>query len=185
MCGLSICMVLAYCLFIASCYCSSIHYNRHLPLLFFMGGVNSIKIARYSRMFSKLYIIYPQVLEICIFNPLSHSHLPKNEWMIGVLGHNSALVRLYWAGDNLGEWDEFCYEPSPGAGSIAWPVAQQSSAVPLYYGCLPIEFNKVIVNNNINIEVRLALSLTFNTSLKTAYLFHNHYKHYVWKLNCF
>ena len=27
--------------------------------------------------------------------------------MIGVLGHDSALLRLYWAGDNLSEWDEF------------------------------------------------------------------------------
>ena len=26
--------------------------------------------------------------------------------MIGVLGHDSSLLRLYWAGDNLGEWDE-------------------------------------------------------------------------------
>ena len=26
-----------------------------------------------------------------------------NEWMIVVLGHDSALLRLYWAGDNLGE----------------------------------------------------------------------------------
>ena len=34
--------------------------------------------------------------------------------MIGVLGHDSALLRLYWAGDNLGEWDEFCYESCPG-----------------------------------------------------------------------
>ena len=24
-----------------------------------------------------------------------------NEWMIGVLGHNSALLRLYWAVDKL------------------------------------------------------------------------------------
>ena len=30
--------------------------------------------------------------------------------MIGVLGHDSALLRLYWAGDNLGELNEFCYE---------------------------------------------------------------------------
>ena len=36
-----------------------------------------------------------------------------NECMIGVLGHDSALVRLSGAGDNLGEWDEFCYEPCP------------------------------------------------------------------------
>ena len=27
------------------------------------------------------------------------------EWMIGVLGHDSALLRLHWAGNNLGE----CY----------------------------------------------------------------------------
>ena len=33
-----------------------------------------------------------------------------NEWMIVVFGHDSALLRLYWAGDNLAEWDEFCYE---------------------------------------------------------------------------
>ena len=33
--------------------------------------------------------------------------------MIGVLGHDSALLRLNWAGDNLGEWDEFCYESCP------------------------------------------------------------------------
>ena len=24
-----------------------------------------------------------------------------NEWMNGELGHDSALLRLYWAGDNL------------------------------------------------------------------------------------
>ena len=24
--------------------------------------------------------------------------------MISVLGHDSALLRLYWAGDNVGEW---------------------------------------------------------------------------------
>ena len=36
------------------------------------------------------------------------------EWMNGVLGHDSALVRLSWAGDNLGEWGEFWnYESRP------------------------------------------------------------------------
>ena len=39
--------------------------------------------------------------------------------MIGVSGHDSALLRLYWAGDNLGESDEFCYDHAPGAGSIS------------------------------------------------------------------
>ena len=33
--------------------------------------------------------------------------------MNGVLGHDPALVRLYWAGDNLGICDEFCYESFP------------------------------------------------------------------------
>ena len=39
--------------------------------------------------------------------------LESNEWMIGILGHDSALSRLYWARDNLGEWDYFCYESCP------------------------------------------------------------------------
>ena len=26
----------------------------------------------------------------------------------GVLGHVTALVRVYWAGNNLGKLDEFC-----------------------------------------------------------------------------
>ena len=29
--------------------------------------------------------------------------------MNDVLGHDSALVRLHWAGDNLGYWDEFLW----------------------------------------------------------------------------
>ena len=33
--------------------------------------------------------------------------------MEGVLGHESALARLYWGGDNLGKQDEFCYESRP------------------------------------------------------------------------
>ena len=39
--------------------------------------------------------------------------------MIGVLGHNSALLRQYWAGDNLGRWDEFCYESCPWCRSLS------------------------------------------------------------------
>ena len=36
--------------------------------------------------------------ELC-YNIVSVWH----EWMIDVLGHDSALLWLYWAGDNLGE----------------------------------------------------------------------------------
>ena len=39
------------------------------------------------------------------------------EWINGVLGTDSALLRLYRTGDNLGYWDEFCY--ALGAVSVA------------------------------------------------------------------
>ena len=56
---------------------------------------------------------------------------------IGVLGHNSALGRLHWAGDNLGYQINFVMKHATGAWSIARPVNQQSSALPLYNGCPP------------------------------------------------
>ena len=55
--------------------------------------------------------------------------------MIGVLGHGSALERLYWAADNLANEMNFVVNHTHGAGSIARPVAQQSRALPLYHGC--------------------------------------------------
>ena len=54
-----------------------------------------------------------------------------NEWMIGVLGHDSAP--LYCAGDNLGEYDEFCYESCPWCRidrSTFWPAVQRATTVP-------------------------------------------------------
>ena len=54
-------------------------------------------------------------------------------------GHDSAL-RLYWAGDNISKWDEFYMNHAPGAGSIARPVDQQSSALPLYHRFPPPPF---------------------------------------------
>ena len=57
--------------------------------------------------------------------------------MIGVLGHDSALLWLYWAGDNLANEMNFGVNHALGAGSIALPTDQQSSALPLYHGCLP------------------------------------------------
>ena len=35
------------------------------------------------------------------------SYYTADEWMNCVLGHESALLRLYWAADNLGKCDEF------------------------------------------------------------------------------
>ena len=64
---------------------------------------------------------------------LSYSIGIWEEWMIGVLGHDSALLRLNWAGDNLGEWDECCYESCLWRRSVrstCWPVAQRASTIP-------------------------------------------------------
>ena len=57
----------------------------------------------------------------------------RMRWMIGVLGHDSALLRLDWAGDNLCEWDEFCYESCTWHRidrSACWPVVQRATTVP-------------------------------------------------------
>ena len=56
-----------------------------------------------------------------------------NQWMIVALGHDSALLRLYWAGENLDEWDEFCYESCPWRRidhSTCWPAVQRATTVP-------------------------------------------------------
>ena len=53
--------------------------------------------------------------------------------MNGVLGHDSTLVRLYWAGTNLGEWDKLCYESRPWCRvdrSTCWPAVQHATTVP-------------------------------------------------------
>ena len=42
-------------------------------------------------------------------------------------------VRLYWARDNLGEWDEFCYESCPCYRihcSTCWPAVQCATTLP-------------------------------------------------------
>ena len=62
----------------------------------------------------------------------------ENEWMKGVLGHDSALLRLYWAGDYLGEWDEVCYESCPSRRiDRSTFFGQQSSVLPLYHVRMP------------------------------------------------
>ena len=61
--------------------------------------------------------------------------------MNGVLGHESALVSLYWAGDNWANGMNFVMNHAPGAGSLARLVAQQSSVLSLYHGC---PLNKVL-----------------------------------------
>ena len=55
--------------------------------------------------------------------------------MIGVLGHDSALVKYTGLGTTWGNEMKSAMNHDPGAGSIARPVDQQSSALPLYHGC--------------------------------------------------
>ena len=76
----------------------------------------------------------------------------KDKWMNGVLGHDSALLKLYWAGDKLGKCDECCYESCPWH-RIAWPVGQQPSVLPLYHECLLHQkdttmFQDILTDNN-------------------------------------
>ena len=58
--------------------------------------------------------------------------------MIGVLGHDSVLIRLYWQGTTWANEITFVMIHAPGTGSIDRPVDKQSSALPLYHGYSPI-----------------------------------------------
>ena len=69
------------------------------------------------------------------------------EWMIGVLGHDSALCRLYWAGDNQCDWDEFYYESCPWRKidrSTCWPAVQRATTVPR----MPVRWYFIITNSD-------------------------------------
>ena len=60
-----------------------------------------------------------------------HGLFDAIEWMNelnGVLGRDSVLVRLYWAGTTWAYEMNFAMNHAPGARSLARPVAQQSSA---------------------------------------------------------
>ena len=60
--------------------------------------------------------------------------VPTIDWMNDwYLLQYSALLRLYWAWDNLGQWDEFCYEPCQWHKidrSTCWPAVQRATTVP-------------------------------------------------------
>ena len=63
--------------------------------------------------------------------------------MIGVLGHDSALLKLYSAGDNLGEWDEFCYSFN------IWPDWNQ--ALKFVFDCIfCLKYSAVQVNRYVS-----------------------------------
>ena len=52
-----------------------------------------------------------------------------NDWF---LSHDSAMLRLHWAGDNMGEWDDLCYEWCSWRidRSTCWPAVQRATTAP-------------------------------------------------------
>ena len=61
----------------------------------------------------------------------SHFIVSKNNY---VLWHDSALGRLYWAGDKRASEMSFVMNHVTSVGSIARPVDQKSNTLPLYHG---------------------------------------------------
>ena len=57
--------------------------------------------------------------------------------MNGVLGHDSALLGYPVPGTTWAKEMIFVMKHAPGVGSIARPIDQQSSALPLCYASLP------------------------------------------------
>ena len=48
----------------------------------------------------------------------------SSQYMVTV---KSAMLKLYWAGDNQGEWDEFCYQYNKDElGSVWWSTFSES-----------------------------------------------------------
>ena len=60
-------------------------------------------------------------------------YLLQMKWNDWCFSPRFCTVRLNWAGDNLGEWHEFCYEPCPWYRidrSTCWPAVQRATTVP-------------------------------------------------------
>ena len=67
--------------------------------------------------------------QLCVLNHIECSYL-LNEWCFKP---RFCTVNLHCAGDNLGEWDEFCYESCSWGRidrSTCWPVVQRATTVP-------------------------------------------------------
>ena len=73
----------------------------------------------------------------CLFNYIAYVYYYMRD-TIAVFGHDSALQGIYWAEENLGEWDECCYETCPWCRidhSTCWPAVHHATTelrMPLY-----------------------------------------------------
>ena len=69
-------------------------------------------------------------------SPVQYSLNSAELWPITpVIRQRFCTARLYWAGDDLGWWNELYYEPYPDAGSISRPVDQIPSVLLLSHIC--------------------------------------------------
>ena len=76
-----------------------------------MPPVQDLSLDLFTSHHERYHYAMDAYAHICItFNLTKYTAAAVEEWMICVLGHDSALLRLYWVGDNLGEWDKVCYE---------------------------------------------------------------------------
>ena len=74
------------------------------------------------------------------------------------LGHDSPLLRLYWAGDK--EWDGFYYEPCPWRRidrSSCWLAVQRATTVPQMP---PLLMRQVWFSCNHNLSLQCQISIT-------------------------
>ena len=88
------------------------------------------------------------LLQIFQFRPHDNMYSCQNSPGIHIQGMNEwcfrprfCTVRLYWAGDNLGEWDEFCYEPCPWCRikrSTCWSAVHRATTVPRMLPGIPM-----------------------------------------------
>ena len=70
-----------------------------------------------------------------------------------VLGHDSALYRLYDHADEM----NFVMNDAPGTGSIARPVNQQYSVLPLYHVRPLLNYKNAICKLKVLIRVRQSM----------------------------
>ena len=95
------------------------------------------------------------------------------EWMVF-----SATILHCMAGytgprDNLGYWDEFAMNHATGAGSIAQPVDQQASMLPLCYECSIYTAELIIVQcccEYNNVQQTLIIAILFVWQEKYQYI---------------
>ena len=93
----------------------------------------------------------------CCIRLCLQNKYPLYKWL--VFKPRFCTVRLCWAGKTWANEMNFVMNHAPGAGSNAQPADQQSSALPLSYGCPQISITFVKTNGDSNITFQLYKSV--------------------------